>query len=173
MTHNKWYVLHVKTGQEQEIAARLKSRGFKSVVPTENRVIRKGGKWIQQIYTVFAGYVFVFLDYTWSKYYAMSGIPGIIKILGGGKSPTPLDKSETAFVLKLTDLLAEPSVIKFSDNDNYEIISGFLADYKDNIIKIQRRYKKATVLIKVAGEEKEIAVSFIEDTEQTPEQTED
>ena len=64
-------------------------------------------------------------------------------------------------------------MLKFSDNNSYEVISGFLADYTDNITKVERRYKKATVKVTIAGEEKEIKVSFIENTEQTPEQTED
>lgn len=173
INNHKWYVLHVRTGSELDIAEQLRKRGFSAVVPTENRVIRKGGKWTQKIYIVFAGYVFIYMDYSWSKYYAMSGIYGIIKILGGGQNPTPLSKSETEFILKLSELLAEPSVLKFKDDNSYEVISGFLVDYTDNITKVERRYKKATVKVTVAGEEKEIKVSFVEDTEQTPVQTED
>lgn len=171
---SKWYVLQVTTGKEIDIQQRLQDRGIKAVVPIENRIIRKGGKWINQEYVVFTGYIFIYLCYDWHKYYAMSGIPGIIKILGGGQNPTALTKSETKFILYLSELLAEPSVIKFTDNDNYEIVSGFLADYKDDIVKIKRRNKKATVEVTVAGAKQEITVSFIEDTElQTPEQTED
>lgn len=173
INNHKWYVLHVRTGSELDIAKQLRKRGFSAVVPTENRVIRKGGKWTQKIYIVFAGYVFIYMDYSWSKYYAMSGIYGIIKILGGGQNPTPLSKSETEFILKLSELLAQPSMLKFKDDNSYEVISGFLADYTDNITKVERRYKKATVKVTVAGEEKEIKVSFVEDTEQTPEQTAD
>lgn len=173
INNHKWYVLHVRTGSELDIAEQLCKRGFSAVVPTENRVIRKSGKWTQQMYIVFAGYVFVYMDYSWSKYYAMSGIYGIIKILGGGQNPTPLSKNETEFILKLSELLAQPSVLKFKDDNSYEVISGFLADYIDNITKVERRYKKATVKVTVAGEEKEIKVSFVENTEQTPEQTED
>lgn len=174
-----WYVLHVQTGKELDILKRLESRGIKAVVPQavvplENRVIRKGGKWINQEYVVFTGYVFIYMNYDWAKYYALSGIPGIINILGGGKSPTPLTAEETKFIIYLSEMLAEPSVVRFTDNDNYEIVSGFLADYKDNIVKIKRRNKKATVSVVVAGEKKEFTVSFVEDTSQaqTPEQTE-
>ena len=50
----KWYVLHVQTGKELNVAGSLRSRGFSAVVPLENRVIRKGGKWIQKKYVVFS-----------------------------------------------------------------------------------------------------------------------
>lgn len=173
MVHKLWYVLHTRTGSELDIAEKLRARGFSAVVPTENRVIRKGGKWIQQTYIVFDGYVFLYMNYEWSKYYAIKGIAGIIGILGGGKNPVPLSKYETEFILRLSELLSQPSVLKFNDDNTYEIVSGFLTDYSENIIKIERRYKKAIVKVMVAGEEKKIKVSFVEDTEQTPEQTED
>lgn len=173
MEKYEWYVLHVRTDSELDIAKALEKRGFSTAVPVENRIIRKSGKWIKKAYIVFAGYVFVFMRYNWAKYYAMNNISGIIKILGGGQNPIPLSESESEFVLKLSDLLSEPSVLKFNDDNSYKVVSGFLTDYTDKIVKIERRYKKATVKVTVAGEEKEIKVSFIEDTEQMPEQTAD
>lgn len=168
---SKWYVLYVKTGLENDIAAELNRRGFNTSVPIENRVIRQKGNWITQSYVVFSGYVFVYMNYTWNKYYAMSNIAGVIKLLGGGREPTPLSKPEVDFILSLTDMLAKPSVIRFTDSDSCEIVSGFLLKHRNDIIKIKRRNKKATVKITVAGEEKEITVSFTE--EQTSEQTAD
>ena len=170
---NKWYVLHVKTGSELDIMKALRSRGFTATVPIESRMIRKGGNWTHQKYILFSGYVFLYMNYELSKYYVLKGLYGVIKILGGGKFPTPLSESESEFILKLSDLLKEPSVLNFKDNNSYEIISGFLTEYKDKIVKVERRYKKATVKITVAGEEKEIKVSFVEDTEQKPEQKKD
>lgn len=172
MIDHKWYVLQVKTGYEERIAAELIDRGYAAVVPVENRLIRRGGKWHQQKYIVFTGYVFVCLDYSWSEYYVVSDINGVIKLLGGGRNPTPLSSSEAVFVNRLSELLGEPSVLEFADNKSYKCISGFLAEYEDKIIKVERRHKRATVLVSVAGEEKQIKVSFTE-TGQTPVQTED
>ena len=134
MEKYEWYVLHVRTDSELDIAKALESRGFSTAVPIENRIIRKSGKWIKKAYIVFAGYVFVFMRYSWAKYYAMNNISGIIKILGGGQNPIPLSESESEFVLKLSDLLSEPSVLKFND-DSYKVVSGFLTDYADKIVK--------------------------------------
>ena len=172
MTNHKWYVLQVKTGYEETVAKELNKRGFSAVVPIENRLIRRRGEWIQQPYVVFTGYVFLYIDYNWSKYYAMSGIHGIIKILGGGQTPTPLSRNEVIFINRLSELLGQPSVLKFDDNGDYQCVSGFLADYEDKIVKIERRYKRATVEITVAGQKTNIKVSFME-AEQTPKQTED
>ena len=62
MTKHKWYVLQVKTGYEEKVANALNNRGYTTTIPIENRMIRRGGKWIEQPYIVFPGYVFVYLD---------------------------------------------------------------------------------------------------------------
>ena len=52
-----------------------------------------------------------------------------------------------------------------------EIVNGFLAEIPDQIIKIDKHAKRASVKITLAGSEKVIKVSF--KTEQIPERTED
>ena len=167
----KWYVLQVKTGTETAVASELQRRGYWSVVPVENRMIRRSRKWIQEPYIVFTGYVFVYLDYTWAGYYAMSGIKGFVRILGGGQEPSPLSPGESKFILRLTELLVAPSVIRFDAEGQYEIVSGFLSEIRDRIVKIDKHAKRASVKITLAGTEKVIKVSF--KTEQIPERTED
>lgn len=165
----KWYVLYVNTGQEHAVAEQLRQRGYDTIVPCENKLIRSKGKWITQPHILFDGYVFVRMDYEWSKYYVFKGIPHIIRLLGGGTSPIPLTDKESGFILTLSELLKTPSVLKFTDN-HYETVSGFLAENKDKIVKVRKRYKKATVKITLAGEPTELTVSF---TEQMPERTTD
>ena len=167
----KWYVLQVNTGTEVEVAAELQRRGYWAVVPIEERMIRRGGTWMQQPYVVFSGYVFIFVDYSWAKYYIMTGIKGVIKILGGGKEPVSLSDSESEFILKLTELLMSPSEIVFNDDGTYTVISGFLKEVPDSIVKIDKHAKRATVKVTIGGEEKEFKVS-IKIVDQIPERTE-
>ena len=130
MMNIKWYVLYVNTGQEHAVAEQLRHRGYDAIVPIENKLIRSKGKWITQPHILFDGYVFVRMDYEWSKYYVFKGIPNIIRLLGGGTSPIPLTDTESEFILTLSELLKTPSVLKFTD-DGYETVSGFLAENKD------------------------------------------
>ena len=167
----KWYVLQVNTGTETAVAAELQRRGYWAVVPIEERMIRRGGSWIQEPYVVFTGYVFIFVDYSWAKYYAMTGIKGVIKILGGGKEPISLSDTESEFILKLTELLMSPSEIAFDDDGTYTVISGFLKDMTESIVKIDKHAKRATVTVTIGGEEKVIKVS-IKTIDQIPERTE-
>lgn len=160
MENNKWYILQVQTGSELDVQKELLRRGVEAVVPLENRQIHRAGHWISKQYIVFAGYVFIRMMYSWSQYYILSNINGVIRLLGGGHQPEPLTQSETEWILSLNDLLKEPSVIKLTDN-NYEVISGVLFDLKDNIIKLERHYRRAYVKLHIAGQEQIIKFSYV------------
>lgn len=165
---NKWYVLQVMSGKELEVLNELKRRNVKALVPVENRVIRQRGKWTQKEYILFAGYVFVEISYSWGQYYTLSGINGIIKILGGGNAPTALTTDEVSRIKLLNKLLATPSVVRFN-GENIEPLNGVLREFKDCITSVKRRFKRATLAISIADERKEITVSFIEQTQEKSE----
>lgn len=166
MDASGWYVLQVTTGAEIEIQKELLRRGVTAVVPTENRVIRSGGKWCEKQYIVFVGYIFVKMSYTWSQYYILSGINGVIRLLGGGYKPEPLSHPEAEWIQQLNELLKEPSVVDLQENGSYEVISGVLLDLKDNIVKLERHHRRAVIKLKVAGTDTIIKLSFV-----TPKQT--
>lgn len=86
----KWYILQVTTGKETEVKNELLRRGVQAVVPIEKRMIHRGKKWTTKEYVVFVGYVFIKIMHSWSQYYILSGINGVIRLLGGGKHPEPL-----------------------------------------------------------------------------------
>lgn len=156
----RWYVLQVSTGEELSVMTELHRRGVAAIVPLENRAIRSKGKWTTRKYVIFPGYVFINMKYSWSQYYIMSGIKGIIRLLGGGNSPEPLSENDVELIIKDTELFAEPSVLKFNDDGSYEIISGVLLKLKDNIKKLDRHARRATVEIMLAGKKTEIKLSF-------------
>lgn len=158
--------MQVTTGAEIEIQKELLRRGVTAVVPIENRVIRSGGKWCEKQYIVFMGYIFVKMSYTWSQYYILSGINGVIRLLGGGYKPEPLSRPEAEWIQQLNELLKEPSVVDLQENGSYEVISGVLLDLKDNIVKLERHHRRAVIKLKVAGKDTIIKLSFV-----TPKQT--
>ena len=43
-----WYVIQVKTGEENGIARKLKNQAIRAEVPIENRPIRSGGAWTKR-----------------------------------------------------------------------------------------------------------------------------
>lgn len=160
MENNKWYILQVQTGSELDVQKELLRRGVEAVVPLENRQIHRAKQWISKQYIVFSGYVFIHMMYSWSQYYILSGINGVIRLLGGGHQPEPLSLTESEWILNLSDMLKEPSVIKLTEN-SYEVISGVLLDLKDNIIKVERHHRRAVVKLHIAGQEQIIKFSYV------------
>ena len=67
-----WYVIQVMTGKEDDIAGKLKEQGIRALVPKENRLIRSGGSWSQREYILFAGYVFLNMNYNADNYYKVT-----------------------------------------------------------------------------------------------------
>ena len=47
------YALQVMTGMEAEITQKLRGKGVDARCPQERRMIRRGGKWQEQLYTLF------------------------------------------------------------------------------------------------------------------------
>ena len=64
-----WYVVQVMAGREDEAAAELGRQGIRALVPKENRLVRRGGRWTRSVYVLFGGYVFLDMAYNAENYY--------------------------------------------------------------------------------------------------------
>lgn len=49
------YAVQVLTGQEAEVCRRLADRRIATLLPQERRLIRRGGAWREEPYTLFRG----------------------------------------------------------------------------------------------------------------------
>ena len=93
-----WYVIQVKTGEENGIARKLKNQAIRAEVPIENRPIRSGGAWTKKEYILFPGYVFLDMDFTARNYYRVKEVPGVIRFLGDSKAPSTLSFLEAEWI---------------------------------------------------------------------------
>ena len=95
----RWYVLQVSSGQEKAVRDALHEKRIPALVPSENRLVRKGGEWTQKEYILFPGYVFLRLDYTSETYYRVRSIPHTGRLLGPpGDPPVPLSYLEAEWI---------------------------------------------------------------------------
>ncbi len=157
----KWYVLQVSTGKETEVRNLLERQGYKVLVPLTQKLIRRKGSWHKSLDIVFTGYVFIKLNYSWIDYYNICKCRSVIKILGGGYAPVPLSDNEIMNVRKL-DMLRFISKAKFDSNGNMIPLSGILSEFKDCLISIKRRQKRAVIELEIVGEKARITVPFEE-----------
>lgn len=158
-----WYVIQVMTGKEDDIAGKLKEQGIRALVPKENRLIRSGGSWSQREYILFAGYVFLNMNYNADNYYKIKGIPGVIQFLGDNRNPSRLSYLEAEWIMLLTgenNQPIEPTVVKALGDGNYEVVKGVLEKFENRIIKYVSRSRKATFEVTICNEKKEVQLSI-------------
>lgn len=159
-----WYVIQVMTGKEDNIAGKLREQGIRALVPKENRLIRTGGSWTQRVYTLFAGYVFLGMDYNADNYYKVKGIPGVIKFLGDSRNPSRLSYLEAEWITLLAgpdNAPIEPATVKVQDDGTLKVVKGILEKFENRIVKYDRRSRKATFEITVCNEKKEVQLSIM------------
>ena len=94
-----WYVLQVKTGDEIKVRDALLSKGVRALVPREDRIIRKDGKWGRRLYTLIPSYVFVDIRFAAQIYYTIRAIPSVIRFVGTGYGePSTLSYLEAEWI---------------------------------------------------------------------------
>lgn len=159
-----WYVLQVKTGAEIKARDALADKGYLSLVPRENRMIRSGGKWINKEYTLFPSYLFISLVYTPEAYYEVIKNDSVIKFLG---APTPLSEMESEYIKELSGEGGKPiECSKVIETDKgIKIVSGALANFEGKLLRYNKRQKKAIIEVSICGQPKEVSLSveFVKD----------
>ena len=84
------YVLQVLTGRETEICGKLRRAGITAYCPQERRQIRRGGRWQEQLYTLYPSYLFIQVNDVIRVYYAIRKENGVLYWLGATKgAPEP------------------------------------------------------------------------------------
>lgn len=156
------YVLQVMTGMEAEITQKLRGKGVDARCPQERRMIRRGGKWQEQLYTLFPSYIFVSTPDVYRVYYAVRHEDGVLHWLGATKgAPEALSAREEANILWLAgDGPLPPSEAEMQADGTLDFTSGPLAHLKDMLEKVNRHDRRATVRVAVGGEDKTITLSY-------------
>lgn len=89
---NKWYALQVRTRWENATAALLRAKGFPTLLPTCKTKRRWNDAYKVVETPLFPGYVFCHLDV--HNRLPVLITPGVISIVGRGKSPIAVDETE-------------------------------------------------------------------------------
>ncbi|MDJ0761664.1 MAG: UpxY family transcription antiterminator [Myxococcota bacterium] len=86
-----WYAVHIKSNREQKTAAFLKDRGVVLFLPTYRVVSSRSDRRVTLVKPLFAGYLFVHVDYRAPERVQVLKAPGTVRIVGFGDNPTPVD----------------------------------------------------------------------------------
>lgn len=88
--HLKWYALRVKSNREYITLRGLTGRGYEAFLPRHRRIRADGT--VKEEMPLFPGYVFCHFDAT--NRLPVLVLPGVLHIVGVGKTPVPVDERE-------------------------------------------------------------------------------
>lgn len=167
----KWYVVHTASGHEARVSETLRQRVetmnlegkiFELLIPTQDRVIIRGGKKATVKEKIFPGYLLVKMildDPTWLAVRTTAGITGFV---GTGTKPTPLSEAEVANILKFVSAPAPRYKTKFSIGEAIKITDGPFADFLGTIHELDEARGKVKVLVSIFGRETPVELDFLQ-----------
>jgi transcription termination/antitermination protein NusG len=130
-----WYALHVRPNYEMAVASRLRGLGIEEYVPLRKTSAVSGRNKPSPRSPLFPGYVFSFMDLQLGP--RLYKIPGVLRVLGSGGQPTPLENEEIAMVRSVANssLPAEP-VPYLQAGDKVRLSSGPLAGISGTFVRM-------------------------------------
>ncbi len=153
-----WYAIQVHPRYERAVASNLLSKGYESFLPLYRLRRRWSDRMKQLEVPFFPGYLFCQLDI--NKRFPVILTPGVIRFVGIGKTPLPVDGNEMAAVLAIVSagLQAEPHPY-LQVGQRVRIDRGILAGI-EGIVQLAN--KPARLVVSVSLLQRSVAVEIDE-----------
>ena len=148
----EYFVIQVVTGREDYFIRYLKSNSidiFKKVIWLRKELsVRKSGKITKKTSAIFPGYIFYESDnIEYNEISAIKSAPGFCRFLKSNQDIRPLPENERRLVFKLLSggEIAGESRVVFDINDRIKVLEGPMKDLEGQIIKVDKRKKRAKI----------------------------
>ncbi|MBU6338710.1 MAG: transcription termination/antitermination factor NusG [Rickettsiales bacterium] len=173
---NKWYILNVMAGQENKVAADIKSMIMRGVfsgyvsdalVPSKQIVKIKKGKKVQEAQKLFPGYVFVNANINSSAYNSLNAIPKVMGFLGGKNTPQPVTDEKMQSILNLSSESASDNKnVIFEIGETLNVIEGPFESFSGTVeeFDVEKQKVKISILIFGRATSVELDVNQVEKT---------
>ncbi|QQS39379.1 transcription termination/antitermination factor NusG [Candidatus Woesebacteria bacterium] len=167
----KWFVVHTTSGHEARVAETLRQRVetmrledsvFEILVPTQDRVVIRGGKKATIKEKIFPGYMLVKIILDDATWLAIRTTPGITGFVGAGNQPTPLSENEVANIQKFVSTPAKRFKTKFVNGEAVKITDGPFSDFLGTIQSIDEEKGKVNVLVSIFGRETPVELDLLQ-----------
>ena len=167
----KWYVVHTASGHEARVSETLRQRVetmsleasiFELLVPTQDRVIIRGGKKATVKEKIFPGYLLVKMILDDNTWLAVRTTPGITGFVGSGNQPTALVESEVTNIQKFVSSPAPRYKTKMSIGEAVKITDGPFTDFLGTIHEVDEEKGKIKVLVSIFGRETPVELDFLQ-----------
>ncbi len=172
---SKWYILHVRTGQEEKIKKMLlnqenQEEGAESVIkqviiPKEEvSEISQGEKKIKSR-RFWPGYMLIEIDDVGNNeivWHMIRTTTGVLGFLGAGKNPVPLSEEETAKILnEVEERKGKPTPkVEFSAGDKVEITDGPFINFSGVVEEVHQDRERLKVSVSIFGRATPVELSY-------------
>jgi transcription antitermination factor NusG len=128
----EWYALNVRVRQEHMVSSHLVHMGQEQFLPVQRLSSNKAGREIKR--ALFPGYVFCRIDWNFGP--KLYKVPGIIKVVGAGRTPIPIPEAEIEAVRKIVDsgISVESVPLVIASNSMVVINGGPLQGIKGIVV---------------------------------------
>lgn len=166
-----WYVVHTTSGHEVRVAETLRQRietmgltanVFEILVPTQDRVVIRGGRKSTIKEKIFPGYMLVKMKMDDETWLAVRTTPGVTGFVGSGKTPTPLSETEVGNIQKFVAAPAKRFKTRFVTGEAIKITDGPFSDFLGTIHEIDEEKGKVKVLVSIFGRETPVELDLLQ-----------
>ncbi|QQG47430.1 MAG: transcription termination/antitermination factor NusG [Candidatus Woesebacteria bacterium] len=167
----KWYVVHTASGHEARVSENLRQRVetmnlqkniFELLIPTQDKVIIRGGKKLNIKEKIFPGYLLVKMILDDNSWLAVRTTQGVTGFVGTGDQPTPLSDSEVSNIQKFVSSPAPRYKTKLSVGEAVKITDGPFTDFLGTIHEMDETRGKVKVLVSIFGRETPVELDFLQ-----------
>lgn len=143
----RWYVLHVQHGADIAVDKLLEEANIEHWMAQETVVIRRRGRYgmlrpTARTQPFLPGYLFVRVVWCADCWIAISGLKGVVDVLGGAENPAPVSDDN---MLKLRAKVEhDPEAIKamlkeFNPGDQVSVDDGPFASFPGEVVSVDDR----------------------------------
>lgn len=167
----KWYVVHTISGHEARVSETLRQRVetmgltervFELLVPTQDKIVIRGGRKATIKEKIFPGYLLVKMMLDDNTWLAVRTTPGITGFVGIGDQPTPLSETEVRNIQKFVSSPAPRFKTKLTVGEAVKITDGPFSDFLGTINEVDEAKGKVKVLVSIFGRETPVELDFLQ-----------
>ena len=175
MAESTWYAVQTYSGHENKVQKLIQRRIEEQegspegqeirdvVVPTQDVVEIRNGKRVTVTRRLYPGYVLVNMDLNQRTMHAVNNIQGVIKFVGSGKSPQPLQEEEINKILGIEVAKDEDETheeIPFHLGQVVEVTQGPFSDFSGTVKEVYPEKGKVKVEVSLFGRPTSVELDY-------------
>jgi len=175
MSDSKWYAIQTYSGHENKVQKLIQTQILEQesaeetneirdvIVPTQDVLEIRNGKRVTVTKRLYPGYVLVSMDLNERTMHAVNNIQGVIKFVGAGKAPQPLQEEEINKILGIEieqEDDATQEKIPFHVDQVVEVTQGPFSDFSGTIKEIYPEKGKVKVEVSLFGRPTSVELDY-------------